>query len=110
MGAITLPCMLCVHVQSALHDPTVVAGALRNKCGILLNIHSFRKTKYCGMNGSHILPFREHGKAQGKSEKSGEKHASSESGTGLKKALHRGSALNWAASRIQPITDKQLPE
>lgn len=58
----------------------------------------------------HVLLFGEHRKAQEKSEKSGEKDANSESGTGLKKALHRGSALNWADSRVQPITDKQLPE
>lgn len=94
MGAIKLPCMLCLHVQSELHGPTVVAGALRNRCGILLSIHSFRKTKHCGMNESHVLLFGGHRKAQGKSEKSGEKDDSSELGTGLRKALHRGSALN----------------
>lgn len=63
-----------------------------------------------GMNGSHVLLFGGHRKAQGKSEKSGEKDDSSELGTGLRKALHRGSALNWAGSRVQPVTDKQLPE
>lgn len=97
-------------MQSELHGPTVVAGALRNKWGILLNLHSFRRTKYRGINGSHVSLFGEHRKAQEKSEKSGEKDASSESGAGLKTALHRGSALNWADSRVQPITDKQLPE
>lgn len=28
----------------------------------------------------------------------------------MKKALHRGSALNRADSRVQPIIEKQLPE
>lgn len=110
MGARKLPYVLCMHVQSELYGPTVVAGALRNKCGVLLNIHSFRRTKHCGINGSHVLLFGEHRKAQGNSEKSGKKDANSVSGTGLKKALHRDSALSWAGSRVQPITEKQLPE
>ena len=88
----------------------VVAGALGNKCGILVNAQSFRKTKYCDVNGSRILLFGEHRKAQEKSAKPGEKDTNSESDTGLKEALHRGSALNWADSRVQPITDRQLLE
>lgn len=32
-----------------------VAGALRNKCGISVNTHSFRNAKYCVVNESHIL-------------------------------------------------------
>lgn len=63
--------MLCLYVQSELHGPTAVAGALRNKCGILLSIHCFRRTKHCGINGSHVLLFGEHRKAQEKSGKSG---------------------------------------
>lgn len=99
-----------MYVQFELHGPTVVAGALRNKCGILFNIHCFRRTEHCGINGSRVLLFGEHRKTQEKSKKCGEKDANSESGTSLKKALHRGSSLNWADTRVQPITDKQLPE
>lgn len=54
MGAIKLPYVLCMHVQFELHGPTAVAGALRNKRGRLLNTHSFRRTKHCDINGSHL--------------------------------------------------------
>lgn len=111
-GTMKLPCMACMCSPDCVvlqwYCSIVVAGALGKKCGILVNTHSFRRQNI--VIGSHILLFGGHRKAQEKSAKPGKKDTNSESDTGLKEALRRGSALNWADNRVQPITDRQLLE
>lgn len=65
----------------------VVVDALRNECKILINTHSFKKTKYCGVKGSHISLCGEHRKVRGKSAKPAQEDTKSESDTGLEKAF-----------------------